>query len=535
MNVLVINGSPKGGGSNTMQLTRAFLRGIGKADIRQVDLCKLNISSCRGCFACWNKTPGECVISDDMKNVIENELWADLIVWSFPLYYFGVPGIMKNMIDRQLPMVLPFMTERTDGTGCGNHPVRYDMSGKRHMLISTCGFYSAEKNYDGIMAMFDHMLGKNNYGRIFCGQGELFRVSELKNRTDEYLQIVEKSGAEFASGTISDSTMQQLSELLYPKDVFEKMADASWSIEKETGEKSDASYSFTKQMAALYRKEAWDGDRVLEMHYTDIDKTYQIALGRDGSKVYLDGSRNATTRIDTPFTIWQQIARGEISGEQALGEHLYTVTGDFSLMIHWDEFFGGATSSTQKDDGKEKWKKNPSMLTMLIPWIVFWIAVSISPTFGAVITLGVCVYVPLIMRKRNFVIWDYLSMAAVSLLSLAAYFMENGDFATNIGYLVFGLFWLLSCFSKEPLCATYVKYNYGERKALHNPIFMRTNYILAAAWGILYIFTAVWTFMFRRAGLGSLLMIMNNLVPIVMGIFTGWFEKWYPAWKASGK
>jgi len=47
--------------------------------------------------------------------------------------------------DRQLPMNLPFMTEREDGMGSGSHPSRYDMSGKRYILISTCGFYSAEK------------------------------------------------------------------------------------------------------------------------------------------------------------------------------------------------------------------------------------------------------------------------------------------------------------------------------------------------------------------------------------------------------
>ena len=33
-------------------------------------------------------------------------------------------------------------------------------SGKRHVLISTCGFYSAEGNYDSVLRMFDHFLGK---------------------------------------------------------------------------------------------------------------------------------------------------------------------------------------------------------------------------------------------------------------------------------------------------------------------------------------------------------------------------------------
>ena len=137
MNILVLNGSPKNNNSNTMRLTKAFLEGIGPADIRKMELSELRIDPCKGCFACWNKTPGKCVINDDMQEIIKSQLWADLIIWSFPLYYFNVPGILKNMLDRQLPMALPFMTERADGIGSGSHPSRYDMSGKRHMLIST--------------------------------------------------------------------------------------------------------------------------------------------------------------------------------------------------------------------------------------------------------------------------------------------------------------------------------------------------------------------------------------------------------------
>ena len=64
---------------------------------------------------------------------------------------------------------------------------------------------------------------------------------------------------------------------------------------------------------------------------------------------------------------------------------------------------------------------------------------------------------------------------------------------------------------------------------------MKTNYILAAAWGLLYVLTAVWTFLLRRAGFGNLLIIVNNLVPILMGFFTMWFEKWYPAKMAREK
>ena len=547
MKILLINGSPKGKRSNSLKLAYSFIEGFKNecADdeesisIDELHVASMEIAACKGCFACWQKTPGVCCIKDDMQTVIGKLIEADLILWSFPLYYFNVPGILKNLIDRQLPMSLPFMSSKQDGYESGSHDSRYDMEGKRHVLISTCGFYSADGNYDSVLRMFDHFLGKGNYTTIFCGQGELFRVKELSARTDEYLASVKCAGSEYAmTGTISEETDAILHTLLYPRDVFEKMADASWGISKTTGEKEPDDLVFTRQMAALYKKDAYDGkERVLEIHFTDLDHTYQIQLSKTGSEVFTDGSLSSTTRIDTPFTVWSAISRGEIGGAEALGKQMYTVSGDFSLMIDWDKFFGSTSGvkKTEKAPQNTIEQKKPSMLTMLIPWITFWIAVSIHPEVGAVITLLVVATIPFIMRKHNFVIWDQLSMAAVALLSAAANITGNGALLTNIGYLVFGLFWLLSCLTKEPLCATYVKYNYGGESAHQNPLFMKTNYILAAAWGVLYVLTAVWTFLLKKAGFGNVLILVNNLIPVLMGLFTAWFEKWYPARMARGK
>ena len=540
MKILLINGSPKGKRSNSLKLAYSFIEGFKNEctdneesesiSIDELHVASMEIAACKGCFACWQKTPGVCCIKDDMQTVIEKLIEADLILWSFPLYYFNVPGILKNLIDRQLPMSLPFMSSKQDGYGSGSHDSRYDMEGKRHVLISTCGFYSADGNYDSVLRMFDHFLGKGNYTTIFCGQGELFRVKELSARTDDYLATVKCAGSEYAiTGTISEETDAILHTLLYPRDVFEKMADASWGISKTTGEKEPDDLVFTRQMAALYKKDAYDGkERVLEIHFTDLDHTYQIRLSKTGSEVFTDGSLSSTTRIDTPFTVWSAISRGEIGGAEALGKQMYTVSGDFSLMIDWDKFFGSTSGvkKTEKAPQNTIEQKKPSMMTMLIPWITFWIAVSIHPEIGAVITLLVVATIPFIMRKHNFVIWDQLSMAAVALLSVAANITGNGALPTNIGYLIFGLFWLLSCLTKEPLCATYVKYNYGGESAHQNPLFMKTNYILAAAWGMLYVLTAVWTFLLRNAGLGNVLIIINKLLPVLMGLFTGWFEKW---------
>ena len=74
---------------------------------------------------------------------------------------------------------------------------------------------------------------------------------------------------------------------------------------------------------------------------------------------------------------------------EALGKQMYTVTGDFSLMVNWDKFFGStsAVKEAEKTSQGVEVQKNPSMMTMLIPWITFWIAVSVNTEKGSVIAL----------------------------------------------------------------------------------------------------------------------------------------------------
>ena len=562
MNILLINGSPKGKASNSLRLAKSFIEGVSEqhanedVTVEQLNVAAMDIKPCKGCFHCWKNTPGQCIMSDDEETVIQKQLWADLVIWSFPLYYFNVPGLLKNLIDRQLPMSLPFMSDAKRGCGSGAHESRYDMSGKKHVLISTCGFYSSEGNYDSVTKMFDHILGQGNYESIFCGQGELFRVKELSARTDQYLALVKKAGTEYAQGGISERTKAELKVLLYPKEMFEQMADASWGISRDTSAQGSTNagekpveqvpfdHIFTSQMAALYDKTAYDGkDRVLEMNYTDLGRSYQILLGKDGSRVFTDGSLTTTTKLNTPFEVWQSISRGEISGPEALGKHLYTVEGDFSFMIDWDKYFGptpgGSTEAAQDAPAKEAGnaQKNPQMITMLLPWITFWTATSFDSQVGAMIVLLVTALMPLIMRNFKFTIWDRISFALVGALSAGVFMSGNGDgnLIVNLGYLAFGLMWLASCLTKEPLCAAYVKYSYGGDSAYNNPLFMKTNYILAACWGAMYVLTAIWSWFAVQNGVGDILVIVNNLVPIGMGLFTAWFQKWYPAKMASGK
>lgn len=555
MKIFVINGSPKGTAGNTYRLTTAFLKGIRKglsdigeeAAVKEVQTARADIRPCLGCFSCWKKTPGQCCIRDDMQEIIENILWADVILWSFPLYYFSVPGGLKNVIDRQLPMVLPFMSEREGQIGNGGHPSRYDMSGKRTVVISTCGFYTAQGNYDGVTSLFDHLCGRGQYETILCGQGELFRVPALSQRTEEYLGYVETAGDEYVKGGIGENTREKLSELLYPRETFEGWADASWGIDRESGEKETEALIFTRQMAMLYRKESYPGkDFVLEMYYTDLDECYQIVLGKDGSKVLTDESATADTRIETPYSVWLSIAAGEIRGDEALAKRLYKVKGDFSLMMNWDAYFSGQSGqkntavSEQSGSGKSVGfclpAKGTSWKLLLGPWMVFWIAAGIDSYVGSFLSIGAAVLLPLLFYAHKKTIYDTMTGTIVAGLSVAVLMGAPERIAMPLSYLCFGMMWTASCIGgKIPLTACYSMNDYGGEDAFLNPLFMKTNRILTMMWGILYLLTPIWTYFIMGTEIGYLTGAVNSALPMAMGIFTAWFQKWYPAKVARGE
>jgi hypothetical protein len=308
--------------------------------------------------------------------------------------------------------------------------------------------------------------------------------------------------------------------------VYEKMSDASWGIipgERETVNAAD-SLNFTKQMAALYRPD--DTDRVLELYYTDVDKTYQIILNAQGAEVMTDDFMPYTTRIETPFSVWRSIARGEISGQDALFRRKYKVLGDFSLMLKWDELFG---SVTPKKHPIAEPKRKTNMTLLLAPWIVIWIAIALHPVIGGAAGILAAVCVPLLWTRFRPVIFEQISVPLVASLSLAVLLGADVRFVVPFSYLLFGLMWIIGSFVKTPLTAHYSATEYGGDSAFSNPLFMRTNRILTAAWGALYLVTSIWTYILMGTDISAYTGLINSVCPILMGLFTAWFQKWYPA------
>ncbi len=67
-----------------------------------------DIHPCVGCFSCWKKTPGRCVIKDgyDQMAALINE--AEEIIYNSRYTYGGFSSFVKNVFDRSLGYVLPY-------------------------------------------------------------------------------------------------------------------------------------------------------------------------------------------------------------------------------------------------------------------------------------------------------------------------------------------------------------------------------------------------------------------------------------------
>lgn len=221
MKITVINGSPKGERSDTLKITKAFLRGI-KEEAEVIDTMKVDVKPCLGCYCCWHKTPGICAQIDDMKNILEKIANSDLVIWSTPLYCYSFPSNCKAVLDRLLPLSSP--KQYTDEKGDTHHPSRTEHYAQ-HILISGCGFPDREGNYDGLIFQFQRMFGKEAT-MILCPESPMFSVPQAAVVTEPYLALVEKAGKEFkADGKITDETLADLSHLMIPADEYRRIVN----------------------------------------------------------------------------------------------------------------------------------------------------------------------------------------------------------------------------------------------------------------------------------------------------------------------
>ena len=124
MKALILNGERKG--ENVLDfLQEAVVHAITDDGwlVETVALREKKIAWCTGCFGCWTKTPGTCVI-DDFGRILANKVvQSDLMIYLTPVTFGGYSSELKKAIDRfACSMLLPFFT-KIDGEV--HHKARY--------------------------------------------------------------------------------------------------------------------------------------------------------------------------------------------------------------------------------------------------------------------------------------------------------------------------------------------------------------------------------------------------------------------------
>lgn len=97
--VLILSGSPRKNGNSDI-LCDEFARGAAEAGhrVEKIRVAEKNIGYCRACYAC--RESGICAIKDDMAEVLQKMIDADVLVLASPVYFYSIDAQLKALIDR---------------------------------------------------------------------------------------------------------------------------------------------------------------------------------------------------------------------------------------------------------------------------------------------------------------------------------------------------------------------------------------------------------------------------------------------------
>ena len=107
MNILILNGSPRIEG-NTAKILKNIAESIAKEHtINWIDVFKLSVKPCAGCFRC--RPSKECALTEDDAQITGRKInEADVLIIGTPVYWGNMAGTLKNLFDRNVTIFEDF-------------------------------------------------------------------------------------------------------------------------------------------------------------------------------------------------------------------------------------------------------------------------------------------------------------------------------------------------------------------------------------------------------------------------------------------
>jgi multimeric flavodoxin WrbA len=213
MKVVAINGSPHKGKGNTALILGPFLDGLREAgaSVELLYTRDLNIQRCLGCFRCWTRTPGQCVQEDDMADLLPLLRKAGLWVLATPLYFDGLSGPLKNLLDR-ITAFLRLAAEVRDGRS--RHLVENEVRGGKVVLVSNCGLWEM-RNFEPLVTQvkgFCEHVDREFVGALLRPHGQAFRDHLKRGEpVEDVLEAAREAGRQLTmEGRISEDTLRKV-------------------------------------------------------------------------------------------------------------------------------------------------------------------------------------------------------------------------------------------------------------------------------------------------------------------------------------
>lgn len=150
-------------------------RHTNRSDIQYIDLSRLKIANCIGCFGCWTKTPGSCVIRDDATRVYPLIAKSEKIIYVSRVKYGGYDTVMKTMLERAIPIQQAFIRL----VGGETHHVQREVMPKDAVIFAYgCNDKDEQELFSRLVARNAKNMCFKSWDIHFCDERELDNLVE---------------------------------------------------------------------------------------------------------------------------------------------------------------------------------------------------------------------------------------------------------------------------------------------------------------------------------------------------------------------
>ncbi|UGX88953.1 NAD(P)H-dependent oxidoreductase [Phyllobacterium meliloti] len=105
--------------------------------------------------------------SPDIAAEQQKLLWADAVLFSFPLWWFGMPAILKGWVDRVFAFGFAYGIGAHGGERWGDRYGEGTLSGRRAMLAVTIGGREPHYSERGVNGRIEDILWPIQHGMLF--------------------------------------------------------------------------------------------------------------------------------------------------------------------------------------------------------------------------------------------------------------------------------------------------------------------------------------------------------------------------------